>query len=554
MSETKKLKMKNLLNINKTNKEEKEEKEKKENIQIEEEKNETENKTNIKKLQQIKIPKDSNKMKKIISKLIKIKKFIFIKQKINIPNLYINRIEFIKKLFYDEDKIFTIKNFSNSTNFNVIGNFFQTNFKNIIEISSAIILFIYTHYQIEIKNLLSSTINQNENRTVKQILESKIINTIDELYSFYQEICNYSSVKIDVIEGLIKLKGYKIGDSLYHHKWCAIDYGFDKYYFFDVFNVLGNYNLKTNSFEKDLKPFYFLTPNEFFIEDHRAYDIKYLYNSNSNNTKNIINIKEFSRKSLIEYEPFYHNVFKYDIKLLSHAFQNINYDQEEIIIKLCIKNFEIIVNCNVNEKEIPEENIEIKNSEESTINLDIKLKFINDGLYNLMIYGKLLNSIDEKLFLLNYKINYKKSKKLILPIIPLKAINTLKHMRVNSTLHMKVFKSKNKKENIFREKKLTKSESDFANRMKLKCFDNKGAFCFEPHNKFLKIGQNQRFKVKVMDAKFVFVLDGRKWNILKKSENGLYEGNFVIKNENIVICALKSNNIYTEIFEFLALN
>ena len=131
MSETKKLKMKNLLNINKINKEEKEEKEKKENIQIEEEKNETENKANIKKLQQIKIPiKDSNKMKKIISKLIKIKKFIFIKQKINIPNLYINRIEFIKKLFYDEDKIFTIKNFSNSTNFNVIGNFFQSNFKN----------------------------------------------------------------------------------------------------------------------------------------------------------------------------------------------------------------------------------------------------------------------------------------------------------------------------------------------------------------------------------------------------------------------------------------
>jgi hypothetical protein len=120
---------------------------------------------------------------------------------------------------------------------------------------------------------------------------------------------------------------------------------------------------------------------------------------------------------------------------------------------------------------------------------------------------------------------------------------------------MKVFNSKNKKNfNIFKEKKLTKSESDFQNRLKLKCFDNKNAFCFEPHNKFLKIGQNQRFKVKVSDAKFVFVLDGRKWNILKKSDSGLYEGNFVIQNENIVVCALKTNNIYTEIFEFLALN
>ena len=103
------------------------------------------------------------------------------------------------------------------------------------------------------------------------------------------------------------------------------------------------------------------------------------------------------------------------------------------------------------------------------------------------------------------------------------------------------------------EKKLSKSASDFDKRMKKKCYDNKGCHLYEPKNHFLKIGQETKFKVKVKDAKVVFVLDGRHWNYLKRKEDDVFEGSVAIKNESVCICALKGTNVYTEIYEFFAM-
>ena len=75
---------------------------------------------------------------------------------------------------------------------------------------------------------------------------------------------------------------------------------------------------------------------------------------------------------------------------------------------------------------------------------------------------------------------------------------------------------------------------------------------FEPRSKILKIGQDAKFRVRVRNAKTVFVLDGKKWNFLKKKDDDIYEGIIPIKCENVVVCALR-NNIYTEVYEFLAL-
>ena len=69
----------------------------------------------------------------------------------------------------------------------------------------------------------------------------------------------------------------------------------------------------------------------------------------------------------------------------------------------------------------------------------------------------------------------------------------------------------------------------------------------------LRIGQEARFRVRVRNAKTVFVLDGRKWNFLKRKDDDIFEGIFPIKCENVVVCALRNNNIYTEVFEFLAI-
>ena len=103
------------------------------------------------------------------------------------------------------------------------------------------------------------------------------------------------------------------------------------------------------------------------------------------------------------------------------------------------------------------------------------------------------------------------------------------------------------------ERQLTKCSSDFDEKIKNKCFDNDSAYLYEPKNKILRIGQDTRFKVRVKGAKNGAVLDGRKWNYLRRKEEELFEGNVVIENENIVLCAMRNKNIFTEVFEFLAI-
>ena len=103
------------------------------------------------------------------------------------------------------------------------------------------------------------------------------------------------------------------------------------------------------------------------------------------------------------------------------------------------------------------------------------------------------------------------------------------------------------------ERQLTKCSSDFDEKIKNKCFDNDAAHLYEPKTKILKIGQETKFRVRVRGAKNVAVLDGRKWNYLRRKEDEIFEGNVTIENESVVLCAMRNKNIYTEVYEFLAI-
>ena len=83
-------------------------------------------------------------------------------------------------------------------------------------------------------------------------------------------------------------------------------------------------------------------------------------------------------------------------------------------------------------------------------------------------------------------------------------------------------------------KKFNKCASDFSEKIKNKCFDNNNAHVLEPRSKILRIGQEARFRVRVKNAKTVFVLDGKKWNFLKRKDDDIFEGIIPIKYENIV--------------------
>ena len=130
---------------------------------------------------------------------------------------------------------------------------------------------------------------------------------------------------------------------------------------------------------------------------------------------------------------------------------------------------------------------------------------------------------------------------------PKRKVNT--HIRMASPQY---YNPKKKIESTI-EKKLQKSASDFDEKIKNKCYDNSNCYLFEPRNKVLKIGPETKFKVRVRNAKYVAVLDGKKWNYLKRKEVDIFEGSVAIKNENVVLCAMRNNNLYTEVYEFIAL-
>ena len=82
------------------------------------------------------------------------------------------------------------------------------------------------------------------------------------------------------------------------------------------------------------------------------------------------------------------------------------------------------------------------------------------------------------------------------------------------------------------------------------CFDNDKTLIIEPRNQVLRIGNDVKFKIKVKGASIVAILDGRKFNYLKKIDVETYEGTFTIQTENVCICSLRSSNVYTEIYRF----
>ena len=174
-------------------------------------------------------------------------------------------------------------------------------------------------------------------------------------------------------------------------------------------------------------------------------------------------------------------------------------------------------------------------------NFEIKVTFPSNGDYRVSVLGKNVTSGETHHELFAYKINVKIVKK-----EEKKNISIIK----NLSTHIRLSSPQNRNKSKSQERRLNKSASDFDEKIKKKCFDNKGAHLYEPRNHFLRIGFDTKFKVRIKDAKNVVVLDGRKWNFLHRKEEDLYEGTIKIKSENVVICAMRGSNMYTEVFEF----
>ena len=187
---------------------------------------------------------------------------------------------------------------------------------------------------------------------------------------------------------------------------------------------------------------------------------------------------------------------------------------------------------------MPKDKVSISNNNFRN-NYEIKIEFTSNGEYKLNIFGKKINTVSEPTILLTYKINVKITNIIKHEEVKKKEIKKkpITHLRMGSPQYQK------KKIETSLERQLTKCSSDFDEKIKNKCFDNDSAYLYEPRNKILRIGQDTRFKVRIKGAKNVAILDGRKWIYLRRKEDELFEGNTIIENENIVLCAMRNKNI-----------
>ena len=464
----------------------------------------------------------------------KVRKYTYLNQKVNIPASYGERMQYIRNMFYDEDLPYTISRAPSNFSHNCmdLGKYFKKELQTIVEIAGAILSYLSKTIQIDLK--LQKDKKFVQSLDPDEILKHGTVSNSESLCILYKELCNCAGVKMEIISGMIKRDDYKVGDSLYKHKWCYLEAG-GKIYFIDPLLAIGDIK-EDDKFESNLKLFYFLCPTKYFHENHRPDDDKF------QEVIKPINVKEFTKRPLNNIELFYHEIYELNIRELNHYEPEFKWSDEDLVIKFIVEMMDIKVKATINGKNIPDDNIKYINTNMKD-NFEIKVTFPSNGDYRVSVLGKNVTSGETHHELFAYKINVKIVKK-----EEKKNISIIK----NLSTHIRLSSPQNRNKSKSQERRLNKSASDFDEKIKKKCFDNKGAHLYEPRNHFLRIGFDTKFKVRIKDAKNVVVLDGRKWNFLHRKEEDLYEGTIKIKSENVVICAMRGSNMYTEVFEFFA--
>ena len=247
------------------------------------------------------------------SKTSKPKKIVYLNQKVILPATLPDRIEYIRELFYNEEIGFTVNYapFYQSSSVYEIGKYFKMKQKTIIEIASGILFYIFKIFKIkkivqkqnDDKKNSSKIIEEDNKRSSDDILKSGEINNVNELCELYKDLLAWGGVQALIISGYMKKSGYKVGDTLYKHKWCLLNCGRDKQFLIDPYMFMGEERDEFNK-PKECKPYYFLTPPEFFIENHMPDEEKYQFISK------ILKVREFTRTSQTTREDFYSNVYK----------------------------------------------------------------------------------------------------------------------------------------------------------------------------------------------------------------------------------------------------
>ena len=344
-----------------------------------------------------------------------------------------------------------------------------------------------------------------------------------------------------------------------NHSWNAI-YIKGEWYFVDTLfgsggildekvDLLRNQNEKRFCEDIDIffNPFYFMPLPKYLIMTHRPSEDNWQF------VDKTITYNQFINKNYPDIAQFYRGVYQYNVELFTHDYPIIDINSKQnLLIQLRLK------------KSVLQSDLYDINGKNKIA--DIKYSFIEEK--NIFIFEPTFPCNGDYII----KVNCRSLTSTDLVYWPLVDYIVRVHDK-KSFSHFDKYKKKNAHLNkIYTEKKdmLTlpklnnknsqdiyqpKIINDYTNFFPSKvnkkiCYDNDGFFLIEPKLTYLKRGSSIKFKVRIKGASVVAVLDGNHWFHLKKTEKDTYEGEKVIKTDNVSICCLRGRNIFTEVYRF----
>ena len=325
----------------------------------------------------------------------------------------------------------------------------------------------------------------------------------------------------------------------------------------DINNNLYNYNsnitngniTKNNEIIDTFNFFYFMVPPELLIITHRPIDDTWQF------IPKTLSFKEFYNNKVIKYAEFHKNIYKYQVKLITHLEPFISTStKEKLKIKIKVPKHVIEANLFYSLGNTKISEVKFVYDEQKDI-YTLEPIFPQKGEYILKINARSLESTDLLYYpLLDYVIK----------------IDTF--FQVNSSsnfMAQKELKSREKRkieeilpklnknqssQKIFTPKIVTDYSKIFPPKtFKRICYDNEDFRIIEPRSNLLKKGAISKFKISVKGADSVSILDGNHMIFLKRHEDGIFTGQRGIETNNVSLCCSKGKNVFTELFKFKVL-
>ena len=366
--------------------------------------------------------------------------------------------------------------------------------------------------------------------------------------NFFEYFCKKKNLKFRRIEGFTRLLP-KDGLNQYNHYWESVFIKGEWYFLDPLFGAGGPIEINAEMQKNDIdyfNPYYFLIFPEYLIMTHKPKEDIW------QKTSKIITDKQFFKKKLIDFGKFYHSYYQYDIQILSHTFPFIKITGKSLIIK--IKVDDAVIQTDLYNSNGKDKLGDVKYSYDDDNNIyDLEPTFPSKGDYLLVILAR-SNTSTDLLYssFLEYKIKVTDDESFHrFDRYKINNYNSKINIRPQTEGSLILPKIRGKSYQQFQTKIIPDYNKIFPNKINKKiCYDNDNAYIIEPRSTVLKKGNEIKFKIRIKGAFSVAVLDGRKFNYLKKIDIETYEGTFVIQTENVCICSLRSSNVYTEIYRF----